>query len=53
MSGSPVRGDMTASPDDTTVSVLQHSETSFFRVSCTFKHVNGFQTPNLIQSMYN
>jgi len=49
VSDSPVRDDTTVCPDDATVSVLQNSETSFFVFLCTFKHANGFQTPNLIQ----
>jgi len=51
VSDSPVRDDTTVCPDDATVSVLQNSETSFFVFLCTFKHANGFQTPNLIQSI--
>jgi len=54
VSRSLVRDDTTACPDDVSVSVLQNPETSFFFVFlCTFKHANGFQIPNPIQSKYN
>ena len=36
VSDSPVRDDTTVCPDDATVSVLQNSETSFFRVFVYF-----------------
>jgi len=36
VSYSPVRDDTTVCPDDATVSVLQNSETSFFRISAYF-----------------
>ena len=45
VSWSTVRGDTAVCTDDTTVSVLQNPETSFFEFLCTFKHDNGFQTP--------
>jgi len=53
VSYSPVRDDATVRPDCATVSVLQNSETLFFVFLCTFKYANGFQMPNLIQSIYN
>jgi len=36
VSYSPVRDDTTVSPDDATVSVMQNSETSFFRIFVYF-----------------
>jgi len=53
VSGSLVRDDTTVCLDDANVSVLQNTKPRFFMFLCTFKHANGFQIPNPIQSKYN